>query len=63
MGEKKLEWINLDKAELLLKDYVCRGTIYNKISQKKLAVKGSRRERLVEKSQLLRVFNLEGVIE
>jgi hypothetical protein len=63
MGEKKVEWISLDEAEILVKGYYARSTLYKFISKKRLDRRGPYHRTFVRKDQLLKVCKLEGLID
>lgn len=63
MGEKKIEWINLDQAEKLVEGFVTRATIYKYIWQKRLERRGPYHHAMIRKDQLLKVCRLDGVID
>lgn len=63
MGEKKIEWIDLDTAEKLISPYFQRSSIYRFIHQKRLDRRGPFHHAFVRKDQLLKVTKLEGIID
>jgi len=63
MGEKKYEWISLDEAEILVKGFYARSTLYKFICQKKLDRRGPFHMAHVRKDQLIKVCKLEGLVD
>lgn len=63
MGEKKLEWISLDQAEIIVKGFYSRTSLYRFISKGRLERRGPFHKAMVRKDQLLKVCKLEGIID
>lgn len=63
MGEKKIEWISLDKAEEIVKGFYSRSSLYRFIHLKKLDRKGPFHCAHVRKDQLIKVCKLEGIVD
>lgn len=62
MGEKKIEWIDLNEAERLVSPYFKRATIYQYISKGRIERKGPFHHAFVRKDQLLKAFKLDGIV-